>query len=558
MTMPKVEDSKIGTVIAWLFLLGLFVLCWYWGFEIATGALTDPDTCWLIAVGRWIADHSALPAQDPFSWTLADHTRPYVPYQWLATLIFYGLFRALGAGSLLFLVSCIVLISFFALPSCLSRRSGQALLPQLILSILAISAGSFHFPMRPELFSYLFIALLFIAIFEIVFFTGFRNIAKSFALVFSASLIFFALWANLHSGFVLGLLLDFLVWAFCVLAVILAPGYFSAESVQKKEILASLTALNLGACLGTLLTPFNFKLYSYLPGLFFSPTNRYNQELLPLAPREYLSFDYLPFTVLEIMLVLSVLMVIIGTIVNRKQNQLDPQFRFGLPLFLALLSISLIAFIAGDLCRRMIPFAVLLSIPYFVALGKCGAIKGGWSAAKEVAVANMALIFLEKIDYAFGKLTARPLRFLLLMIFSLYFVCRGAEASAAFIPPAIPQKTFSFLTPFDGVAFLQRQRPAGNMLNDPQFGDVLIFAMNEKAQVFIDTRFDLYGPDICRDYIVMANCLNGYESLLDKYKIDWIFFPQHVAIVDKLTNNPDWKTIYKDQAGVILVRQHAR
>jgi hypothetical protein len=78
--------------------------------------------------------------------------------------------------------------------------------------------------------------------------------------------------------------------------------------------------------------------------------------------------------------------------------------------------------------------------------------------------------------------------------------------------------------------------------------------LDQKAQVFIDTRFDLYGANFCRDYFIMANCLTGYENLLQKYQIDWIFFPQRAPIVGKLRKNPQWKTAYEDYTAVIMVK----
>jgi hypothetical protein len=139
--MPKVEDSKIGTVVSWLFLLGLFVLCWYWGWLIGATALTDPDSCWLLAVGRWIWAHGALPASDPFSWTAQGHfpvgagPGPYVPYQWLASLIFYALYSGLGAKSLLFFVSLMVVVADLLLPLLLVRRLGLSSWRQMMLSV---------------------------------------------------------------------------------------------------------------------------------------------------------------------------------------------------------------------------------------------------------------------------------------------------------------------------------------------------------------------------------------------------------------------------------------
>jgi hypothetical protein len=133
----------------------------------------------------------------------------------------------------------------------------------------------------------------------------------------------------------------------------------------------------------------------------------------------------------------------------------------------------------------------------------------------------------------------------------------GTQASVSCFPVTVPQSTFGFYAPFQAVEFVQKNRPTGNLLNDPQFGDMLILSLGEKSGVFIDTRFDLYGAAFCRDYFTMANSLNGYEKLLESYKINWIFFPQMAPIVGTLRNNAAWKTVYQDNAAVIMIKESA-
>lgn len=165
------QSSKVGLSLSGIFLFVLFALCWYWGWQIAACALADPDTCWLLAVGKLILA-KGIPGSDPFSWTAKTYAGPYIPYQWLASVSFYTLYSCFGAKSLLFFVSLIVLLSFFVLPLMAARSFGVSLLWQTILSILAISAGSFHFPLRPELFSYFLLSVLSIILTRAAFING--------------------------------------------------------------------------------------------------------------------------------------------------------------------------------------------------------------------------------------------------------------------------------------------------------------------------------------------------------------------------------------------------
>ena len=106
------------------------------------------------------------------------------------------------------------------------------------------------------------------------------------------------------------------------------------------------------------------------------------------------------------------------------------------------------------------------------------------------------------------------------------------------------------------MTYLHDRRPPGRMLNDPQFGDVLLLRQGEKASVFIDTRFDLYGDDLVIDFWNMANLRGDWQKLLERYKINWIFFPPRAPIVEKLKADRRWKLVFADQWAVVLVREN--
>ena len=56
--------------------------------------LSDPDTFFHIAVGRWIWAHGFVPAVDPFSSTKLG--QPWIAHEWLSGLIFAGVYSAAG------------------------------------------------------------------------------------------------------------------------------------------------------------------------------------------------------------------------------------------------------------------------------------------------------------------------------------------------------------------------------------------------------------------------------------------------------------------------------
>ncbi|MBA4077482.1 MAG: hypothetical protein C0508_20805, partial [Cyanobacteria bacterium PR.023] len=202
MKQTNFEPSKI---ISWAFIVCFCLANLYFGFMSGQTALSDPDTCWLVALGQHIYQHASLPAVDPFSWTLTSELadkQPYIAYQWLSALIFAAINKVGGAAALLYFTAITIVISFIMVPLAAAKALRISPLLVALAASLAISAGSFHFPCRPEVFSYLFLALLIATVVKLSESKGSRPF---FAYGLSVAL-FFALWANLHTGFVLGLI----------------------------------------------------------------------------------------------------------------------------------------------------------------------------------------------------------------------------------------------------------------------------------------------------------------------------------------------------------------
>jgi len=76
-------------VAPWLVGAGVYILL----LALAPRLLNDPDTYSHIAVGRWIFAHGAVPATDPFSFSM--HGAPWIAFEWLSEVTYaavYALF----------------------------------------------------------------------------------------------------------------------------------------------------------------------------------------------------------------------------------------------------------------------------------------------------------------------------------------------------------------------------------------------------------------------------------------------------------------------------------
>jgi hypothetical protein len=110
------------------------------------------------------------------------------------------------------------------------------------------------------------------------------------------------------------------------------------------------------------------------------------------------------------------------------------------------------------------------------------------------------------------------------------------------------------LKPVKAVDFLKKENLKGNMFNNDEFGDYIIYAAWPKYKVFIDGRLDMYGSSRIKEYLKVASLQPGWEKVLEKYNIHWIIYNTDSALSTFLLGNKDWRLIYADKVANIFVK----
>lgn len=219
--IPKGSVSpKEGAIRAWAYALALVVL----GLPVFS-----PDLFWHLSTGRWILAHAQVPRFESFTFTAAG--APWIDFEWLSQLLFYGVHSVGGERGLWILKCALLLAAFFPVDGLLRDREASplarsgalalwtaAMLPQADLRVDLASAGFFAWMLR-------------------------RLESGRASFLFGFGL--FALWSNLHAGFVLG----FFLYALYILTGRRSEG---------------LIAEGAGAVLGSLLNPYGLGLYRVL------------------------------------------------------------------------------------------------------------------------------------------------------------------------------------------------------------------------------------------------------------------------------------------------------
>ncbi len=521
--LPWFCRLAVGFLLVFAFIVGIFS---------AGLGLRDPDTCWLLALGRWIAEHRSLPQTDPFSYTYAffHSGQPPVLYQWLTELTFHFIHQASGLAGLVILLALVLSSAFICLPLNQLRRSNVPDVLSLALIFLTVLSASFHFLVRPEIFSYLFLGLWI----ELLLAVDCRP--KNQLKILAASAALMLVWCNFHSGFVIGLT----VLALYVLCRLIEPQPAGACSGGSRAFSVGLLCCSLFA---TVLNPWGFRLWQYIPKLFFMPFNVRIVELRPLSVADLGEFTYYPYLLLILLVVLLIV---------RRWRLCGWQ---AVGLFPIVLSFAWA--VAGLCCRRLIPFSALLLL---TAVG-CMYRKESDSNHDELGPQSGSPASLSTFMSAWSNALKQyydpaaasfKLSVAVLAMLGAYMVALNVIALE------LPQSNSSFRPPNQAVKFLAQAGVSGRLFNDAQFGDVVIWRIGKQLPVFIDTRYDLYGERLIADYLSIISCTNNWRELLDRYAITLIFVSASDRLALELKALPGWREIYRDELAVIGQRQQSK
>lgn len=141
---PTTERGIVGALFLLIALLAIF-------------PMRDYDTFWYMANGRVLFETGEIVNRELFSYTAFG--TPFRNIGWLGQYILYLLFRWGGPSGLIFFKTAITLLTSGILYRT-GRMLGAARLPAALLMVLVVYAQLWRFVERPQIFTYLLLALL--------------------------------------------------------------------------------------------------------------------------------------------------------------------------------------------------------------------------------------------------------------------------------------------------------------------------------------------------------------------------------------------------------------
>jgi tetratricopeptide (TPR) repeat protein len=478
--------------------------------------MSSYDEWWHLATGRYILAHRTVPSIDVFSFTALG--RPWVTHEWLFEVVTW-LVWSVGGATLLILFKA-ALVCGTALFCWLSlRRLGVR--PWVAGLLLALTSYllTFRSFVRPHVLSEFLLAFhLLVYLYWRLDGQRWRHRFRLFWL-----LPVQLLWANSHSGVVLGLLLWIVLAIGEVVARVIAGRRTGgAESVLSWTELGFVGLTGAALLAVALLNPNGARVLSY--------------PLLIVGSRLFSG------SIMEL------------------QSPLEAAFR-GSDFLLALGILTLVSLASFALARRVDPVRALAVLFFGAAAG---------AAIRNVpAFAVVALPFVgANIEAALGKhLGGRGSRALMwasgalaaALLAAVLF--RGVMIGGEPRRPALGVEDQVF--PVRAADLISASSESGPVFNTMEYGGYLIWRFYPDRRVFIDGRLDVYGEELFDTYLQVLWTGPRWRAIVDSLAVDWLVVAQPPDLSARTTRyigrqagiDTAWALVQWDDVSLTYVRR---
>jgi hypothetical protein len=510
--LDAVRSVSSGTVLRWLLFTAIF--------SLAAVPPIDPDLWWHLANGRLMIATLSIPHVDVYSFSAAG--QPWVMHEWLADLGMYGLFKLGGLPVLVAFFGAVVVASAGCL-YWLLRRASLTSIAAVVLTLVGALAGSTAWGSRPQLLNTLFAGVLLIGLF------CYRQ-GRLQAWMLPP---FLWLWANLHSGFVVGLI----VTGLFVLGEAF-DAWRGVASIPRPRIIGLGGAIAASVVLAAV-NPFGIQTLLFAFGTLTSPLIQNNIQ-------EWASPDF--HSVAGLIFEAVVLVMLAGLATRRvAMRASDWLIAFAL-LYLAFSS------------QRHVPLFILGAAPLY---GRCAqalleAARDGWrslpmaSRLGDQAPVSGSTVRLHRAPRWQGTVALGLMNLVLLVLVGAGMIGYRALPN---LEPATEAAAISNGEPVQMTDVLAHLGRPVRVFNYYDYGGYVLWRLYPSGgRVYIDGRVEVYGPRVFADYLRVNYLAQGWPSVIASARPDAIVLPSNHPLVRLLQSDPGWQNLGHDRVATLFVR----
>lgn len=498
--MYKTKNTSsflIPSIADFLFLAVFLQIC----LSVGKNLLNDGDTGYHIRAGEFILNTLSFPRHDMFSYI--SPPLPWTAHEWLSEIIMAMIHKNFGMTGLVIFFAFLISFAFFLLFKII-RSNNSNIVSSIFIVLFAAAASQMHWLARPHIFSMILMIVWYYILDQ------YHYQDKNYLYLFPLIMI---VWVNLHGGFMGG---------FMLIGIYLSGsfvGYLFSKDDDKEVHLkrCKILALTTVACLAvSLANPYGFHILLFP---FKLTSAKYLMDFVSefVSPNFHASYA----RTFELLLLFSVVLL------GRSKLRLN-----------IIETVLLLLFIHMSLySARYIPLFAIIAAPILVRQlqGIEEQSSGRFAAFMGKRASNIAAIDASATGYFWPLLSV-------IMVISL--------ASSGTIEFKFDEK----IKPVAAVEFLKKEKIAGHMFNNDEFGDYIIYSAYPLYKVFIDGRLDMYGEKNVKEYRKVINFEQGWEEILDKYSVSWIIFGADSPLSRFLFMHKEWKLIYADKVANIFVK----
>lgn len=471
-------------------------------FAMAVRETLDPDLWWHLRTGEFILQEG-IPRQDIFSFTVNHH--PWITHEWLAQLFMWLVYQAGGLPGLMVIFALLIALTFgLVYLTC----SGRPFLAAFVV-LLAAVASAIVWGARPQMFNLVLMAA-FVYIIE-------RYKAKRIS---SRGLLLLPLlailWANLHSGYLLG--------------TVLLGTYTIGEALQRwldKDdeqnldwpAVRHLGLITVFTFLAAVLNPNGPELWIYpFYTLGSSAMQAYIQEWH--SPNFHLTYFW-PFALMMGLGVISWLFS------PKRPTWSEILLFFGTAA-------------AGLLSARHIPLFTIVAAPIISR------------RLLSASVATAAYPLLSGQKPSGQKPEAPPVK--TMVVFNWVILLLAVLAAGGWVINKVTSNETAIMRryPVAAVDFLEQaglaKAPGYNSYN---WGGYLIW---RGLPVFVDGRADVYGDDFLFYYLKAFEAQDDWYQPLQDFDVQYVLMERASPLAIVLSVSPQWDEAYADEIAQIFVR----
>jgi hypothetical protein len=458
---------------------------------------SDGDLARHLRHGQYMLEHHALIRADPFSYTRPG--QPFVAFEYGSQLLYALAERLGGLPGVAILAALLLATTYGLLAGFLLRRGVDPLLAYFTV-VLAALVGAGHWLARPHLFTYLFVVVLL----ELL-----EREPRPPVLLFG---VLFAVWANVHGGFVYGLTLIGVYLCGSVAEMLVGGDRHAWAKAARFYAAAGLIGF-----VATLLTPNGLRLHQHIEGIF-------GLHYLMDHTQEFTSPDFHdpgPKFFLG-----AILLCVTGMALVRSRPTLPRLLLFCLGTAWGLIAWRNVALFG----LTALPVLALHLDPAWRELPDPRGVRSRFANTARTAT---TAIWVTPV--ALGMI--------------ILAVSHGRIGQAQLIEDHFDRTAF----PVAAVSYARTNGIDGRIFSEFTWNGYLEYAWPAQ-KIFIDGGTDFFGEDLFREYATVKHLGGGWRDVLRRWNVSTLMVRRESSLAREAIRGGDWPMVYCDSLAVLLRR----